>query len=419
MFKLLFGSTIVQVMARLSGVITNIVLTRVLGAENYGYYGLFLSLVAVASLPVAAGLPQLLTRETSKSKTDDNWASIKCIFLWGIEYVIKGTLVIFPIAFSLFFIVRDPNLTLGIFLCLVLIIPIRGGQSIYVGILSGLNQPVTSQFILNVATPLLFVSLCLFLWFTEYDASLSTIFSAQILTSLLSIFIFHSYLHKSVPERFWRLEAIKNKPELNKNILPFTLTAIIATFNSELATIILGVYSDAKDIACFRVAFLGVNIVGIGLIAVNVVVAPKFVNLYKLEKKKELQSLISSSVRVSFLISFPLLLLLSLNSEFILTFLFGAEYAPAALLVKILCLGQLVNIVSGSVGIILVMVGHEKMLTKISVIALLVNLAMLTFLVPFFASVGAAIANSVTLTLLNVFALLYLYKKERLKSWLC
>ncbi|MBT6123963.1 MAG: oligosaccharide flippase family protein [Halieaceae bacterium] len=56
------------------GLLTSILLARYLGPAAFGQYAFVLSLLALLALPVAGGLPQLLTREVARFSHDERWA---------------------------------------------------------------------------------------------------------------------------------------------------------------------------------------------------------------------------------------------------------------------------------------------------------------------------------------------------------
>jgi len=60
------GSFALKATNALVGFLTTVLLARMLGAQGYGIYAYALSLITLLALPVAAGLPKLLIRETSQ-----------------------------------------------------------------------------------------------------------------------------------------------------------------------------------------------------------------------------------------------------------------------------------------------------------------------------------------------------------------
>ena len=85
---------------------------------------------------------------------------------------------------------------------------------------------------------------------------------------------------------------------------------------------------------------------------------------------------------------------------------------------KILCVGQSVNVLMGSVGLVLNMTGNEKKALKALFISLIVNVMLLILLTPVYKDLGAAIYVSISVALWNVLMAIEAYKLTGLKTWL-
>ena len=81
------GSIIVRVIGTGLAFILSIVLARTLGAEGFGTYSFVLSLLIFLSIPLQAGFPNLVVRETAKSHQRNDWLSIKGLMIWILKLV--------------------------------------------------------------------------------------------------------------------------------------------------------------------------------------------------------------------------------------------------------------------------------------------------------------------------------------------
>ena len=100
----------------------------------------------------------------------------------------------------------------------------------------------------------------------------------------------------------------------------------------------------------------------------------------------------------------PFLILAWIFPERIMA-LFGPGFASGGRALAILATGQFVNVLTGSVGELLLMSGHEKSLRRCLIAATGISVALHTALVPRFGVEGAAAANALTLAALNLGAL--------------
>jgi len=142
----------------------------------------------------------------------------------------------------------------------------------------------------------------------------------------------------------------------------------------------------------------------------NSILSPRFALLYNEKDILKIEELaIKSSLLMTTLI-FPLSVVLLIWPQWVLA-LFGKDFVNAALLLRIMCIGQIINVVSGSVGYILMMTGHEHEMKKIMFMTLLVSVIMNIILIGLYGAVGAAITITFCLILQNALMTMAVYKK--------
>ena len=155
----------------------------------------------------------------------------------------------------------------------------------------------------------------------------------------------------------------------------------------------------------------GATLVSFVLISINMVLAPIISGLYTQGKLHQLQRLITISARGILFLTLPLVLFLLIGGHWILSFLFGAEFGLGANALRILCAGQLINAVTGSVGIILNMTGHEKYAVRGVAVAAGANIALNLLLIPRnLVLKGAAAATATSLVIWDVLLCWWVYK---------
>jgi len=175
-------------------------------------------------------------------------------------------------------------------------------------------------------------------------------------------------------------------------------------------TIMIGIFKTEADVGVYNVALKLAMITGIVLGAVNSIVAPKLSETFNNNKMVEFRKLIKQSTRIIFFSTLPILIILLLFPEFLLSF-FGTEFVIAKTTLLILLIGQIVNAMSGSVGFILQMTGKEKAYQNILLLALVCNIVLNIVLIPIYGIEGAAIASAFSLLFWNLSSVFYIYKK--------
>lgn len=84
--------------------------------------------------------------------------------------------------------------------------------------------------------------------------------------------------------------------------------------------------------------------------------------------------------------------------------IFGPDFVAASAALRILALGQLVNLATGSVGTILIMTGHQRISLLNSVAGAVMVVILGLILIPRYGATGAAAAASITMAIRNISA---------------
>jgi O-antigen/teichoic acid export membrane protein len=142
--------------------------------------------------------------------------------------------------------------------------------------------------------------------------------------------------------------------------LPLAFVDGMSILNNQIGIVILGMFAQPADVGLFRVAFQISGLTSVGLVAINMVVAPQFAQMYANGDTKQLQHLATTSARMVLMLTLPLALFFLLAGKPTLNIFFGTEYGPAYVPLVIMIIGQLVNSATGSVGYLLNMSGHER-----------------------------------------------------------
>lgn len=91
--------------------------------------------------------------------------------------------------------------------------------------------------------------------------------------------------------------------------------------------------------------------------------------------------------------------------------LFGDKYIIAAPLLQIIAVGQFFNVITGSVGYLLVMSNHEKDLRNVSLFSGPLAIVLAFVLTKEYDLIGAAYATAIALTTHNMLAVIMVKKR--------
>ena len=179
------------------------------------------------------------------------------------------------------------------------------------------------------------------------------------------------------------------------------------------ATIILGTHGQASDIGIFQVANRTAMLIAFFLTSINTIAAPKFASLYVKGEIQALSKTARQSTALMVLTVAPLLAIMMIFPEPVLR-LFGPDFGTGAPLLRLLCIGQFINVATGSVGYLLMMTGHERILRLNITLATIVNLWLCLWLIPKMGPFGAAIATAAPIAIVNILCAYFVYAKLRI-----
>ena len=177
-----------------------------------------------------------------------------------------------------------------------------------------------------------------------------------------------------------------------------------------IGPLITGMWLLAEDVAYLSVAMRIAMLTSFILMAINLVVAPKFAAFHANNDMKGLRSTALFSVRLLMLSAVPIVSVMFIFPEFLMG-LFGEDFVSASPLLQILVLGQFVNVVTGSVGYLLTMSGHERDMRNITVVAGTIAVILTLVLTKYYGVTGCAIATAVSLAFQNLAAVYYVKKR--------
>jgi O-antigen/teichoic acid export membrane protein len=396
--------------------ILSIVLARTLGADGFGIYSFVLSILIFFSIPLQAGLPNLVVRETAKAHHRNDWLSIKGLLRWIFKLLviyIMGLFLVLSILYLLDLNWIDKERE-EVFFAGILLVPfipilliqnatIRGLRRVVIGIIP--------DSILRPGLALVLISLSLLFYnesFTPVSAML--LYTCSILIAFVISLII---MWKLTPKENRNLTVFHTEmQEWKKAAYPLTIVGGLQLMYSYIDIIILGFFHSNEDVGVYRaVGQLGTLVV-FGLTAINQMLHSHFAKLYASNELDNLQKIVTYSSFAIFAVAAIPSIIFIFFGEFVLGTIFGEEFIIGVLPLVILTIGQLANATFGSVGALLNMTGHEKDAMKGMFYSLGVNLLLGFILIPTFGMIGAATATAISLIVWN--AILRYYVKKRL-----
>ena len=412
-----FAANIVVV---LLGLILNLVIARYYGAKTLGIISLIMSYMAIVSLFSTFGLntsllrliPEQLAKYTFKDAKDIIFKSTQIIGILSLTVTCILLLNTKYIAVNFY---NEPKLEKWLFFATFLIIALNI-SSINTTVIRALKE-INAFALLQIIQPAINVALLVVItvFVITPDNPIYTYFISIFLGLIISSwFVFKSIRNKQKVYMQDFNATSNQKAYTHKQLIkiswPMFLTGAMWVLTSQVDIVMLGAFTSTENVGIYAVVIkLGMMITFI-LTSINMVLAPKFAELYYSNDLESLRNVAQKSSKIIFYTTIPLLLILIIFGKPILS-LFGSEFIFGYWALVFVALGQFVNTICGSTGYFMNMTGNQKEFNKIMMFATLLNIILNYILIPIFGIVGAAISSLACVIYWNLGTVVFIKRK--------
>jgi O-antigen/teichoic acid export membrane protein len=154
-------------------------------------------------------------------------------------------------------------------------------------------------------------------------------------------------------------------------------------------------YASSGEVGVYSAALRAGQLIVLFLTSVSLMFSPYVADLHNRGETAKLDKLFKNLTRWTIAATLPVFLLLAVAPDDVLR-IFGSEFSGGETALLILAAGQLINIATGSVGFVLIMVGRTGWDLLVYAGSLAMNLGLAFWLCPKYGMEGAAIANAAT-----------------------
>lgn len=403
--RVLGVTTLIKIGGMALTLVSSIVLARWLGASEYGAYAFASSLIAFLAIPGAMGTERLTVRNIASYLSRSQPALAYGSYLWGNRSVGISSSSLFLVAASCLLWWSDgwPRGAMAqASLIALLLVPAFSLTKQRQATLCGLHQVTAGLFpelLLRPALHLGFVALAWWLAPAQLDAVLATALFG--LATLIAYATGNLILKPHLVRHFANVQPRFDSRAWLKSAMPFAIMASIYVIHQKADILMLGWLGTTKDIGIFHVVSRCTDALLVFYNAMQSGFAPSVAKLHASGERVELQKLISRSTRIVTLMTGCAALVLSAGSPWILS-IFGAEFREGMAALLILAAAQLLNVALGPSGMVLNMIGGERVMLFSLLASVAVNIGLNFLLVPRFGVTGAAIATATAVVSLGV-----------------
>ncbi|MFC3283762.1 lipopolysaccharide biosynthesis protein [Litchfieldella rifensis] len=397
--------------AALGGLLLAVVLGRLYGPAGVGVFALAQSLYMGAGILARYGMNNALMRYVGQ----DHQARVITIYLRWALY--KAGLFSLVAGVAIFFLRGylgrwfDAEALPGVLVGISLVIPAYTLASVLGGFMKGVRRPATACLLENGSISLVACALVLglnALWPLVGIANAGWAFAlAAWLVLVQGAWQTWCWLQS---QNLHGTDDSVTQQEFATSSRAFFVLSLAQLMQQVVSVLIAGWLLSNADLGLFKAAERTALLINFILLVINAVLPPRFAALYRQQNMIRLDALARRGVLLGLALAAPMWLLCLLVPQQVLG-LFGAEFIAAENLLRIIASAQLINVATGSVGFLLNMTGHEKLMRNIVLSCNALGLSMFLVLIPPFGALGAAWALALVLVLQNLTALLFVWRK--------
>ncbi len=379
------------------GLVANILLARLLGVEEYGVWAVIMATIALLVIPASVGLPTLLVREVAMARARDDWSTLLGVYKWSLRVALATSLAIGLVwgGIALLLPIRQVLSPLLI-AAVALMIPLRSLAVVQSGYLRGLNHVSLSALPEFTGDRLVLVGFLTFVYLYLPDRfSLSTAIWIQVGAAALTLSLLIGLGYRLVPALSRIAKSASQRSSWRKSALTLAATQGLFELQAQIDKLMIGGLSSPGQVGLYSSAQRWASLLGFLMVTVNLVLGPVFADLLAREDRKGAEQLARKAVLIVFALGFVGAIFFWLWGENLLG-LFGADFIVGDSALRLLLVGQLVNLGAGAVGTILVMAKRETIVTAAVGISTIVNMLLNLALVRRFGANGAAMATSIS-----------------------
>ncbi|MGH9942588.1 MAG: oligosaccharide flippase family protein [Pyrinomonadaceae bacterium] len=407
------GTLALRVFATALTLILAGVLARILGAGSYGAYAYAQTLVNLLAILACLGTDRLLVRLIAAYHEQEQWGLVRGILRWSNQLALAGSLFLVAIAASVCYWSSSfsSQAARHTFLVSLLLVPLLALTTLRLSALQGLHHVLRGQLPETIFRPVFMLGLLSFVY-VAFGHNLSAPAAAGVnaVASAVAFLIGAKLLRDVLPPAIKMSSIRYHKAEWMQHARSLLYLRLLWVASTHLDTLILGAVKGTGAVGSYTVANRGADLISFAFVTLSAPLSPIFARLWVRGDLKELQRVARLGAYVSLLLALPVALILIIHGSWFMA-LFGLQFTQAKTVLMILSAGQIVNVMVGAVGLLLIMSGHEREAATGLAVSLIIQGILCALLIRPWGVIGAAVAHSGGLIVWNLLLLHTTYNK--------
>ncbi|MDQ1252300.1 MAG: hypothetical protein QG646_1421 [Euryarchaeota archaeon] len=419
--RIVTGSGVILV-GTFIGMLFDILLKRVLTSQlspaDFGTYSLALTVISITGAVATLGLNEGVPRYIAFFRGSHEEQKIHELIISAVMMGLIAGLLAMLVSPVLFEHLAGKGFDmqgriLAVVKILVFAIPFTILLNLTVAIYRGFDRTSVNMYFYNIIRPLsllIFASTAVFLGASLHGVVLSDVLSMVLTFGIMSVY----FVRRPPLKPELNLKFSEPTKQLIKYSLPLLISATLINLMTWTDTIILGYFKSTEVVGIYSAVIPLIGFLTMIINSMGFVYIPVASKLWGEKKTHLMAPLYQIMTKWCFMLTFPIFALMFLYPEFILTKLYGAQYASGAIVLRILSMGFVVNSYLGFRYHNIIASGDSNFLMKCSLASAGINILLNFMLVPQFGMVGAATASAVSFASIEILMCYRLWKKQNM-----
>lgn len=397
------------------GLCSHVLLSRALGANDYGLYAIAIGWCMILVIPAKFGLDHTALRYASVYVQEKRMGLLKSLVFYSTKLLFFSTALIGAAVFAVawlmpnFFGVSRGVSSAGDVGWLIVLISVLAFLGVFSAFFRAAHKLFASQFYEQVLRSAILIAALVAAIQLNGELSLRV---ALMLTALSALGALAILLVRFRSEFFGKggepVGAAQGKEWLNLAWPVFGLTAVQQVM-LQSNVILLGWLATSEAAGHYAAASRLASFVPFALAAVATVSGPMVAKAFQRGDVEELRRIAVVTARIAFFCAIGMSFLFLVSGKIVLS-AFGKTFVEAYPALLILLCGGLVNAFTGSVGHFLTMTNKQLVALGIMLVALVLNLILSLILIPAAGLIGGAAASAIGVSVWNLLMIGYVRK---------
>lgn len=381
-----FLSVVVRFLGAAFSFVATLLIARLGGSVVSGGYALTIQTMQIGSSISLFGNDHLLVRRMVGDLAEDRKDLARAALVHAVKVVGSTAAVVAAAVFALSFVSPAFGVSPTIVALSAIGIISYSLLGLIVSTMRAVGRAALSQLFYGTIHTLLVVSALGVLVLLGIPLSVMSVVTSLVLSLVASVLVGALIVHRTV--RDWP-RLVGPGPAYSVRSSGFIGGAqLVNTVNGWLAMVLIARMISVGDLGAYRVSSQLMTVISMIVVTIASVIGPQFAADFRLGDMARVRRRYLRAIGLTALAAGPPIAAMLIFPRPILS-IFGPDFVAAHGALQVLALGQLIALLIGPIGWVLLMGGYERINFHLSIASLALTLALLRIVVPSYGLTGA------------------------------